>query len=131
MKIPIISDGKKNLQVYFWKIIKTMTMFVAINYISCSELYQDRFEQLMRSRTKAVDNMPGFQRMEVLKPNENGSDYLIISHWEKESDFQAWRTSGAFLEGHKRGFKDLSKAKTEGKTPPMKSTFKTYEILAQ
>jgi len=53
-------------------------MFVAINYISCSEDYRKRLEGLFRSRAGAIDAMPGFHRMKVLRAHD-GSEYLIMS----------------------------------------------------
>jgi len=105
-------------------------MFVAINYITCKEDYKTRFEELFGSRAKAIDTMPGFKYMEVLRPADNSGDYLIMSHWESEASFKDWTRSPAFLEGHKRGFEDITKAKEAGLEPPMKSTFKTYEVIA-
>ncbi len=104
--------------------------FVAINYISCSPEYATRFEELFAMRAKAIDTMPGFFDMHVLKPQKEGQDYLIVSYWENEDAFKDWTKSEAFLEGHKRGFADLAKAKAEGKPAPMSSDFKTYKIIA-
>ena len=105
--------------------------FVAINYIDCEPDYKERFEELFASRAHAIDKMPGFQEMQVLKPNDDSGRYLIVSFWDNEEQFKTWTSSPAFLEGHKRGFADLAKAKAEGKTPPMKSSFKTYAVLAR
>ena len=105
--------------------------FVAINYITCDAGYRTRFEELFGTRAKAIDRMPGFIDMEVLKPAKEGDDYLVISHWESEEQFRAWTSSPEFIEGHKRGFEDLRKAKEEGKPAPMHSDFKTYRIIAQ
>lgn len=105
-------------------------MFVAINYITCNEEYKPRFEELFSTRAKAIDRMPGFKFMEVLKPMDGNGDYLIVSHWESEENFKTWTQSPEFLEGHKRGFEDITKAKAEGKEPPMKSSFKTYKVIA-
>ncbi|NOS90911.1 MAG: antibiotic biosynthesis monooxygenase [Cyclobacteriaceae bacterium] len=102
--------------------------FVAINYIKCEDHYRERFEQLFASRAHAIDRMPGFLNMEVLKPNDQG-EYLIVSHWESEEQFKKWTSSPEFLEGHKRGFEDIRKAREEGKTPPMTSSFKTYKVI--
>lgn len=104
-------------------------MFVAINYISCKEDYKPRFEELFSTRAKAIDKMPGFRNMHVLRPKDDG-DYLIVSHWDTEEEFQAWTKSEAFIEGHKRGFEDLKKAKERGEESPMTSDFKTYEVIA-
>jgi len=106
-------------------------MFVAINYISCQDSYKHRFEELFSTRAKAIDLMPGFIDMMVLKPADEKGDYLIVSHWENEEDFSDWTSSAAFLEGHKRGFDDIKKAREAGLESPMRSSFKTYSVLAR
>ncbi|MFN5171008.1 MAG: antibiotic biosynthesis monooxygenase family protein [Cyclobacteriaceae bacterium] len=104
--------------------------FVAINYISCENHYRERFEQLFATRAHAIDRMPGFVDMQVLKPSQEG-EYLIVSHWESEEAFKKWTNSPEFIEGHKRGFDDIRKAKERGEKPPMSSSFKTYEVIAR
>lgn len=111
------------------KLITMTKKFVAINYITCEASYHARFEELFATRAKAIDRMPGFVEMQVLKPNQQG-DYLIVSHWASEEAFQQWTKSPEFLEGHKRGFEDLRLAKERGEKPPMHSSFKTYQIIA-
>ena len=104
--------------------------FVAINYIHCEDHYRERFEELFGSRAHAIDRMPGFVNMQVLKPNQDG-DYLIVSHWESEESFKTWTSSPEFLEGHKRGFQDIKVARERGEKPPMSSSFKTYKVIAR
>ncbi|HRG80582.1 MAG TPA: antibiotic biosynthesis monooxygenase [Cyclobacteriaceae bacterium] len=104
--------------------------FVAINYINCEPHYRERFEELFASRARAIDRMPGFVDMQVLRPNGEG-EYLIVSHWASEEAFKTWTTSPEFLEGHKRGFDDIRKAREQGVKPPMSSSFKTYEVIAK
>ncbi len=103
--------------------------FVAINYISCKPHYRERFEELFSTRAHAIDKLPGFQRMNVLRPNKDDDNYLIVSYWDTKEQFEAWTKSPEFIEGHKRGFEDLRLAKERGEEPPMHSDFKTYEIL--
>ena len=103
--------------------------FVAINYIDCKDHYKERFEELFGSRAKAIDRMPGFHNMEVLKPMDGSNIYLIVSHWDSEEAFKGWTKSPEFLEGHKRGFEDLKIAKEKGEEMPMTSDFKTYEVI--
>lgn len=105
--------------------------FVAINYIDCVADYKLRFEKLFGSRAHAIDLMPGFQSMQVLKPKDGESSYLIMSFWESEEAFKQWTGSPEFIEGHKRGFEDIAKTRQEGKDSPMKSTFRTYDVLAR
>lgn len=104
--------------------------FVAINYITCKDEYKKRFEQLFASRAKAIDRMPGFHDMQVLKPTD-GNVYLIVSQWDSPDAFRNWTKSPEFIEGHKRGFEDIKKYKEEGKEPPMSSDFKTYQVITQ
>lgn len=105
--------------------------FVAINYITCQPDYRERFEALFRSRARAIDRMPGFRGMYVLRPQKEGDPYLVVSHWESEAHFRAWVGSPEFLEGHRRGFEDIHRAKARGEEPPMHSDFKTYEIITR
>lgn len=81
---------------------------VAINYTTCKNQY-----------------------MKVLKPAGKDGDYLIMSHWDSEEAFKTWTKSEPFIEGHKRGFEDLRKAKERGGEAPMSSSFKTYEVIAR
>lgn len=73
--------------------------------------------------------MPGFIKMEVLKPEDGRSEYLIVSHWSSKEAFSDWTKSPEFIEGHKRGFEDLKIAKEKGEEMPMSSDFKTYTVL--
>ncbi|MBX3097281.1 MAG: antibiotic biosynthesis monooxygenase [Fimbriimonadaceae bacterium] len=103
--------------------------FVAINYIRCREEYRERFECLFCSRARAIDRMPGFIRMKVLRAHNSHEPYLVVSEWIDEESFRAWVGSPEFLEGHKRGFEDLAEAKARGEESPMDSTFLTYSVL--
>lgn len=109
----------------------TAAGFVAINYITCRPDYQQRFEELFRTRARAIDRMPGFLGMYVLRPQREGDPYLVVSHWESEAHFRAWLRSPEFLEGHRRGFEDMRQAKERGEEPPMHSDFRTYEVIAR
>lgn len=106
-------------------------MFVAINYITCQEHYRERFEELFASRAHAIDRMPGFQNMKVLRPMGGDGDYLITSYWDSKDAFESWTKSPEFIEGHKRGFADLKAYKERGEEPPMSSSFKTYEVISE
>jgi len=105
--------------------------FVAINHIRVRDDYRLRFEELFGSRARAIDTMPGFRDMEVLRPANDSEPYLVISRWESEAAFRAWVGSPEFIEGHKRGFADLAAAKARGEDAPMHSDFQTYEVLTR
>ncbi|MGE0001199.1 MAG: antibiotic biosynthesis monooxygenase [Fimbriimonadaceae bacterium] len=109
----------------------TDATFVAVNEIRCEPDYCERFECLFCTRAKAIDRMPGFLEMMLLKPNEEGKPYLVVSKWVDEASFRAWVGSPEFHEGHKRAFEDLAEAKREGRNPPMTSDFGTYSVLTR
>lgn len=107
-----------------------MGKFVAINYINAEPDYRERFESLFRTRAHAVDSLQGFLGMQVLRPQKEADDYLVVTWWDRAEDFNAWRKNPAFLKGH-RGFADLKEARKLGKKPPMVSRFSTYEVFAE
>jgi len=103
--------------------------FVAINTIRCAEAYASRFEELFRTRAKAIDRLPGFIAMNVLRNQDQANEYLVVSYWESEDCFRTWLKSPEFIEGHKRGFADMQAAKESGATPPMVSRFQTFDLV--
>jgi heme-degrading monooxygenase HmoA len=47
------------------------------------------FEQRFAGRARMVESMPGFVRLEILRPMQ--SDYYIVpTHWKDEVSFRAW-----------------------------------------
>ncbi len=105
--------------------------FVAVNFIRCEPAYRERFETLFATRAHAIDRLPGFLSMQVLRPEREGGDYLVVSQWTAREAFDAWRQSPEFIEGHRRGFEDVRAAKEAGQTPPMTSRFETYDVIAR
>lgn len=103
--------------------------FVAVNFISCTEAYRERFEQLFASRAHAIDGAPGFRHMSVLRPGKAGGDYLVVSFWKDRNSFETWSKSPEFMAGHRRGFSDIKEARERGETPPMTSRMELYDIL--
>lgn len=76
-------------------------MFVMMNRMSVPDEYREKFEQMFASRAKAVDRRPGFIKAEILKPTQ-GNEYIVMTHWESESDFEGWTKSPEYVEGHRR-----------------------------
>lgn len=103
--------------------------FVAINTIECEPSYIARFEELFQSRARAIDRLPGFLRMQVLRPSTEGEPYLVVSEWADEASFLKWTASEEFRVGHRRAFEDIAEARGRGEVPPMRSEFRTYSVL--
>ncbi|MBZ0263954.1 antibiotic biosynthesis monooxygenase [bacterium] len=109
---------------------KKEIMFVAMNRISCSEEYIDRFEKLFKDRAREVDNLEGFISAKILRPLKDDQPYVVMTYWEAQEYFDAWLKTDAFIKGHARGFDDMKKAREEGRKPPMTSTMEIYEVFA-
>lgn len=103
--------------------------FVAINTIRVEPSYCGRFEELLIHRAHEIDKCNGFIEMYVLKANKEIAQYLIITFWDSEENFLAWKNSESFIKGHARGFNDIKAAIAEGHKPPMQSEIETYTIL--
>jgi len=53
------------------------------------------------ARAGAVDDQPGFEGFELLKPTDERNTWLVITRWADDESFQAWVTSPAFGHGHR------------------------------
>ncbi len=100
-------------------------MFVMMNRMRVPEEQRQRFEEMFRSRAKAVDRRPGFIRAEILKPSQ-GNEYIVMTHWESEKAFEDWTNSKEYREGHKR----VGEFKGEDGRISLTSTIEKYEVFA-
>jgi len=104
-------------------------MFVAMNVFTCDdEESAKNLETMFLKRAGLVDKQPGFMNFAFLKCAENPKRMISLSTWRAKEDFDAWTTSKAFEEGHKR-------AQAGGKPAahgPMKmqNALETYEVLS-
>jgi heme oxygenase (mycobilin-producing) len=76
---------------------------VKINAITVPEDRRESFEERFRSRAGAVEKTPGFERFELLRPQEGTDLYLVYTRWESEEAFQAWHNSQDFNHAHHGG----------------------------
>ena len=74
---------------------------VRINAISVPEGAGPSLEERFAQRLRAVDEQPGFQGFELLRPTGAAeSRYFVVTHWESEEAFRAWVDSRQFEQGH-------------------------------
>ena len=93
---------------------------VVMNRIPVAEGREQEFEQTFAERDRAVDQMPGFVDLEVLRPAE-GRTYVVMTRWKSRADFEAWTKSEAFIAAHRKQSPGLA----EGRP-----TLEIYEVLA-
>lgn len=63
---------------------------VKINAISVPEGAGPELEARFAARKKAVDDSPGFEGFQLLRPTAGESRYFVVTTWSTEEDFQAW-----------------------------------------
>jgi heme oxygenase (mycobilin-producing) len=72
---------------------------VKINAIEIPEGAGPELERRFANRLHAVDGQPGFISFELLRPVSGETRYFVLTHWEDEESFQAWR-NGPAIEAH-------------------------------
>ncbi len=73
---------------------------VKINAITVPEGMGPELERRFAARAGAVENSPGFEGFQLLRPVENEDRYFVMTWWDSEESFQAWVNSQDFAKGH-------------------------------
>jgi heme oxygenase (mycobilin-producing) len=53
-----------------------------------------------RHRPHLVENAAGFVRMEVLTPQDDATEFWLLTYWTDELSFRAWHRSHLYRESH-------------------------------
>jgi len=75
-------------------------MIVVSNRLQVAKGREKDFEERFEGRARLVENMPGFIRLEILRPIKSDY-YTVLTHWEDEASFRAWTESSEFKEAHR------------------------------
>jgi len=68
---------------------------VKINALSVPPEAGEELEKRFAARAGAVEQSPGFLGFQLLRPTHEGGRYFVVTHWEDEESFRAWREGGA------------------------------------
>jgi heme-degrading monooxygenase HmoA len=96
---------------------------VKINAISVPAGAGPELEARFAGRARAVEQMPGFEDFQLLRPVEGEDRYFVYTRWDREESFQAWMSSQAFGQGHGQA--------QAGHGPPVSSgaTLLSFEVV--
>jgi heme-degrading monooxygenase HmoA len=75
-------------------------MYVVTNRVPVAAEWRERFEERFRKRAGQVDQQPGFVSMQVMRPEDDDSPYLVVTVWQDEQAFQNWVGSEDFKRAH-------------------------------
>ncbi|MBY5162803.1 antibiotic biosynthesis monooxygenase family protein [Salsipaludibacter albus] len=76
---------------------------VKINVLQVPAERREVLEQRFAARAGEVDQTPGFESFELLRPTDDSDRYFVVTRWETEEAFTAWMESRAFRQGHAGG----------------------------
>ena len=96
-------------------------MVIVMNRIPVSEGREQDFEKTFMERDRAVDRMPGFIDMQVLRPAE-GRTYVVLTRWKSRESFQQWTESEAFISAHRKQSPGLAESRP---------TLEIYEVFTE
>lgn len=75
-------------------------MFVVMNRVAVSPDWGQAFEERFQRRAGQIEKNPGFIRMEILRPEEEASPYVVVTVWESRGAFERWVGSADFKAAH-------------------------------
>src|SRR6185295_18743437 len=75
---------------------------VKINAIEVADGAGPELERRFAARMAAVEDAPGFQGFELLRPVAGQNRYFVYTRWESEEAFEAW-ASGPARQAHANG----------------------------
>jgi len=75
-------------------------MYVVSNRVPVVPEWQAEFEERFRHRAGQVEQQPGFVRMEVMRPQSDGTPYVVQTVWQDRAAFEAWVKSDDFKAAH-------------------------------
>jgi heme-degrading monooxygenase HmoA len=73
---------------------------VKINAISVPAGAGAELEARFAARARSVEQMPGFEDFQLLRPVEGEDRYFVYTRWDSEESFQNWVQSQSFAHGH-------------------------------
>lgn len=68
---------------------------VKINAITVPTQAREEFERRFAARAGAVDGSPGFLGFQLLRPVAGEERYFVVTQWEDEESYAAWRDGDA------------------------------------
>jgi heme-degrading monooxygenase HmoA len=98
---------------------------VKINAIEVPEGMGPELEARFAARARAVEQMPGFEGFELLRPVQAETRYFVYTRWDSEESFQNWVNSEAFQHGHARA------ESSDGKPVSHGAALLSFEVVQQ
>lgn len=102
---------------------------VKFNVLTVPEGAGATLEERFAKRAGMVENQPGFEEFQLLRPVEGTDKYLVYTRWRSEEDFQNWMNSQDFKRGHSEGGKESPHGGDKPKPAASDSEVWGYEVV--
>jgi len=63
---------------------------VKINQLAVPDSRREELEKRFAARKRSVDDAPGFEGFELLRPVAGEERYFVLTRWADEESFRAW-----------------------------------------
>lgn len=73
---------------------------IKINAITVPEGMGEEVARRFGERVGAVDGTPGFEGFELLRPEDDRNQWLVVTRWVDDESFEAWRHSDSAANAH-------------------------------
>jgi len=77
-----------------------VAQFVVSNRVPVAPDWREVFEERFRKRAGQIDKQPGFVRLEIHRPADDDSPYVVQTVWRDEASFRNWVGSEDFKSAH-------------------------------
>ena len=74
---------------------------IRINAITVPESGAGELARRFADRLGAVDDAEGFEGIELLRPTDGRTTWLVVTRWRDTDAFESWVASPAFAHGHR------------------------------
>ena len=75
-------------------------MYVVMNRVMVKDDWKEELFNRFRNRKGQIDKQPGFVKMQVLDPEQQGSPCVVLTIWENKHYFEQWIKSEDFKIAH-------------------------------
>ena len=77
-------------------------MYIAMNRFKIAPGFENAFEEMWRNRESYLDEVPGFQKFNLIKGSAEDTHTTYVSHstWASRKLFVDWTESEAFRKAH-------------------------------
>ncbi|MES9962365.1 MAG: antibiotic biosynthesis monooxygenase [Candidatus Sedimenticola sp. 20ELBAFRAG] len=76
-------------------------MFIAMSRFEVANGLEDEVSRAFKNRPHKVDSVPGFIRMEVLRPQDEPAQFWLLTWWTDEASWDSWYHSHHYKDSHK------------------------------